>query len=61
MDDETSGGFSSDRDEWQERHFLFPRYGLRVGRHGMRRRILWPGAYQVRWSRTHRCYVYRRC
>lgn len=51
---------SSRRDEWERRFILIPRFGLQVGRHGMRGRMIWPGYYMVRWSRTYRRNVYRR-
>lgn len=50
----------SERDEWEWRYVLFPRFALNVNRTGMRTRFIWPGRYLVRWSRTYKRYVYRR-
>ncbi|HMO77415.1 MAG TPA: hypothetical protein PKD99_03960 [Sphingopyxis sp.] len=60
MDDESAAAFHSSRDEWERRFILIPRIGLKVSRHGMRQRMIWPGYYMVRWSRTYRRNVYRR-
>jgi hypothetical protein len=50
----------SERDEWEWRYLLFPRFALNVNRTGMRTRLIWPGRYLVRWSRTYKRFVYRR-
>lgn len=45
--------------DWRPVLVTFPRIGLLVNRHGMRRRLIWPGHYLVRKSRTFRKWVYR--
>ncbi len=45
--------------EWRPVRLSFPRVGLLVNRHGMRTRMIWPGRYLVRKSRTFSKWVYR--
>lgn len=59
MDDWDGSDSRSDGGDWEWRHILFPRYALKVTRTGMRVRIVWPGRYLVRWSRTYKRNVYR--
>jgi hypothetical protein len=48
------------RYEWQPCSLAFPRIGLLLNRDGVRTRLLWPGEYLVRVSRTLRQRIYRR-
>lgn len=59
MDDDIFPDHHSERDDWSPRSILIPRIGLKVGRLGMRSRLILPGQYMVRWSRTYRRWVYR--
>lgn len=45
--------------EWHPFRVAFPRIGLLVNRHGIRTRLIWPGYYLVRKSRTFSKWVYR--
>ncbi len=45
--------------DWQPCHIWFPRTGLVLDRHGVRTRVIWPGQYMVRKSRTLRKWMYR--
>jgi len=46
--------------EWHIRHVIVPRFALLVDRHGTRTRLIWPGQYMVRKSRTYGRQIYRR-
>jgi len=47
-------------DEWQLCRVAFPRFGLLLNRDGVRNRLIWPGQYFVRRSRTFSQPIYRR-
>jgi hypothetical protein len=47
-------------DEWQPCRVTFPRFGLLLNRDGVRNRLIWPGRYFVRKSRTFSRPIYRR-
>ncbi len=46
--------------EWHPRSILFPRIGKMVTRDGVRTRLILPGRYLVRRSRSMNRWVYRR-
>jgi len=46
--------------EWQPCSFVFPRVGLILSRDGPHTRVIMPGHYMVRRSRTLGQWVYRR-
>jgi|GEM_PF-2077141 hypothetical protein len=46
--------------EWQPCSILFPRIGTMLSRHGVRTRVILPGHYLVRRSRTLGGRIYRR-
>lgn len=46
--------------EWQEIELLLPRIGKMVTRDGIETKIIWPGMYLVRRSRTVGGKIYRR-
>ncbi|WP_439568405.1 hypothetical protein [Sphingopyxis sp.] len=46
--------------EWQRCRLALPRFGLLVDRYGVRSRLMWPGDYLVRRSRTFGRWIYRR-
>ena len=46
--------------EWQPCRVTIPRFGLLVSRHGIGTRLIWPGQYLVRRSRTFSRWIYRR-
>jgi hypothetical protein len=47
-------------DEWQRCRLMLPRFGLLLKRDGLRNRLIWPGQYFVRTSRTFSRPIYRR-
>ncbi len=49
----------SDHD-WRSRRLAFPRLGLLMDRNGVRTRVIWPGLYHVRKSRSFGKWIYRR-
>lgn len=55
MDDDEPETF-----DWQEVAVSFPRIGWLLTRDGVRLRILWPGHYMARRSRTTGKTIYRR-
>jgi hypothetical protein len=46
--------------DWQPYVILFPRIGLWLGHKGTHSRLIWPGRYLVRKSRTLQRWIYRR-
>ncbi|NIJ38379.1 hypothetical protein FHR22_003090 [Sphingopyxis panaciterrae] len=46
--------------EWQRCSLMLPRVGLILSRHGLRTRVILPGDYMVRRSRTLGQRLYRR-
>lgn len=46
--------------DWQTRLILFPRFGAWLDRDGLHRRLILPGSYLVRRSRSHGKWIYRR-
>ncbi|PAL22573.1 hypothetical protein [Sphingopyxis sp. GW247-27LB] len=46
--------------EWQPCAIMFPRIGTMLSRHGARTRVILPGHYMVRRSRTLGGRIYRR-
>ena len=48
------------RYEWGPHILVLPRIGLFLNRSGVRRHLLWPGAYLVRMSRSMGKRIYRR-
>ena len=48
------------RYEWRPYSLSLPRIGLLLNRDGVHTRLLWPGEYLVRMSRTLRQRIYRR-
>jgi hypothetical protein len=46
--------------EWRPCHLTVPRFGLLLDRYGVRTRLIWPGRYMVRKSRTYSRPIYRR-
>ena len=46
--------------DWQPCSFVLPRVGLILSRHGPRTRVIMPGHYLVRRSRTLGQWIYRR-
>jgi len=53
---------TSDRNEyeWQPRHLMLPRIARLLTRDGLRIRLLLPGTYLFRRSRTLGCRIYRK-
>lgn len=45
--------------DWQLCRIWFPRPGLMLDRHGVHTRIIWPGRYMARKSRSLRKWMYR--
>ncbi len=45
--------------EWRRCRVTFPRFGLLLDRDGIHRRLIMPGRYLVRRSRTMRRMLYR--
>lgn len=45
--------------EWRPCHVIIPRTGLLLDRSGVRRRLIMPGRYLVRHSRTFQRKLYR--
>ncbi|MBA3941368.1 MAG: hypothetical protein C0520_09180 [Sphingopyxis sp.] len=45
--------------EWQPRSLFFPRIGKLLNRDGLSTRLLMPGDYMVRRSRTYDRWIYR--
>ncbi len=45
--------------DWQPCRVVIPRAGLMLDRYGVRRRLIWPGRYLVRHSRTFGHKLYR--
>lgn len=45
--------------DWQPCQILLPRLGLFLDRHGVRTRMIWPGRYMVRKSRSMKKWMYR--
>ena len=61
MTDLDSGDFVRDDEyEWQPCFLVWPRIGLLLSHYGVRRRLIWPGRYLVRRSRTYLGWMYRR-
>lgn len=50
-----------DEYEWHPHHVLVPRVGLLLDRFGTHTRLILPGRYLVRRSRSLRRRIYRRC
>lgn len=46
--------------EWQPCFLLFPRVGKLMDRHGLRTRLILPGGYYARRSRTFGTWIYRK-
>lgn len=46
--------------EWQRRSIFFPRVAKLMTRYGVHTRLIMPGSYEVRRSRTLRQWIYRR-
>ena len=58
MQNETALGRSEY--DWQRCRVALPFVGLLLDRHGAHTRLIWPGAYLVRRSRTFNRLIYRR-
>jgi len=46
--------------EWRVCRLMFPRVGMLVDRHGLHKRLIMPGAYYARRSRSMGRWIYRR-
>lgn len=59
MDDWPASDNLDNGREWTSRLILVPRIGLRVSAHGLQRKLILPGRYWVRRSRTFGRKIYR--